>query len=62
MEGEYRKANLGRTNLILEARSAHGLDEYFVPTIFERGWTTHYGHLGCLISFRNAQELGVGNL
>jgi len=62
MEGEYHKANLGRTNLILEARSAHGLDEYFVPTILERGWTTHYGHLGCLINFRNAQELGVARL
>jgi len=62
MEGEYHKANLGRANLILEARSAHGLDEDFVPTILERGWTTHYGHLGCLINFRNAQELGVVGL
>lgn len=62
MEGEYHKANLGRANLILEARSVHGLDEDFVPTTLEKGWTTHYGHLGCLINFRNAQELGVVGL
>lgn len=59
MEGDFHIANIGRTSLILEARSLHGLDEDFVPMTLEKGWTTHYGHLGCLINFRNAQELGL---
>lgn len=61
MEGTYRKANAGRADLINEARSIYGLPDHYEPMILEKGWTTHYGHLGCLINFRNAQQLGIIN-
>ena len=59
MEGNRKEANLMRVALLLEARAQYGLSEEFTPNIMERGWTTHYGHLGALIKYRDAQKLGL---
>lgn len=59
MEGDYHKANFGRMNLLNEARTQYSLQENFAPMLLEKGWTTNYGHLGCLLNFRNAQKLGI---
>jgi len=59
MEGKCKESNMAREVLLLKARAQYGLSEEFTPNIMERGWTTHYGHLGALIKYRDAQKLGL---
>lgn len=59
MDGRWREANSMRVALLHKARVQYGLSEEFSPNIMERAWTSNYGHLGALIKYRDAQQLGL---
>jgi putative glycosyltransferase (TIGR04372 family) len=59
MDGKYHEANLLRADLLRKAREIHGLPENYTPSIMERAWTTHFGHLACLFAFEDGQRFNI---